>query len=55
MGAKLPDPAQRYEIADNLYDELITWCAFHAVITEYAEVVRDFYPGHRGYPEWLRW
>jgi hypothetical protein len=96
VGSKLPDPARRYEIADNLYDELITWCAFHAkqgpdapgstqaavdnftklvaqytaerkaldpgdsaaidaVIIKYADNVRDFYPGRRGYPDWLRW
>jgi hypothetical protein len=96
VASKLPDPARRYEIADKLYEELITWCAYHAkqgpdapgsdqaavdnynrlvtqytaerkaldpedraaidaVIVEHTEVVRSFWVGSRGYPDWLRW
>jgi hypothetical protein len=28
--------------------------AVEAVIAEYADIVREFYPGRRGYPDWLR-
>jgi hypothetical protein len=28
--------------------------AVEAVIAEYADIVRDFFPGRRGYPDWLR-